>query len=209
MMRRILVIASWFTLLITVNSCKLEPCKNVVCVHGRALEDGNDCICLCDFGWSGAGCTIEDKCKTGSVVCLNGGQCDPQSGSCDCLPGYEGDSCQFLSRDKFLDNGAASHWDARDTCSGLYTYIVTIAEGANERTLTVANIRALGASETIFVSVDGFVFQQNFPTDIGSVRISQLEGTMYQSRDTIDVSYQVEDTNSGNTSNCKGIWIRM
>ena len=35
-----------------------------------------------------------------NVLCLNYGSCD--GGSCVCLPGYEGNRCQTLSRDKFI-----------------------------------------------------------------------------------------------------------
>jgi hypothetical protein len=41
-----------------------------------------------------------DKCKT--VSCYNGGYC--QLGTCYCVDGYEGPTCQQLSRTKFLGN---------------------------------------------------------------------------------------------------------
>lgn len=39
-----------------------------------------------------------DKCK--GVVCNNGGTC--KDGTCDCVPGYEGNKCEIISRDKYL-----------------------------------------------------------------------------------------------------------
>ena len=60
-------------------------------------------------------CT-KDECK--DVVCLNGGTCS--GGTCiGCNAGYEGATCQTVSRDKFVKT-----WNAADDLTGGTTHLV-------------------------------------------------------------------------------------
>ena len=196
----------FYTGILAFASCKLEPCKDYRCVNGLALEDGKNCICLCDLGWDGADCTVEDKCVTNQVVCYNGGYCT-SSGLCSCVSGYEGDSCEILSRAKFLDSGDTSSWHATDTCASLiYQYEIVMKEGADNRTLEIYNIRSLGVSQFITVNVNKMTLDQNTDVLIGAVEIRDLFGTLSTDRSTIRVTYESDE---GLTSDCKGRWIRQ
>lgn len=52
-----------------------------------------------------------------NVVCANGGACD--GGHCVCLVGFEGDRCEILSRDKFVNT-----YNGHDSCGNFngHTY---------------------------------------------------------------------------------------
>lgn len=203
-------------LLVAVSSCELEPCKNYACVNGDPLEDYKDCVCRCRSGWEGADCSIEDKCVTRNVQCISGqGTCNSSTGTCICFTGFEGDSCQIFSRNKFLENGDSSTWRAVDTCKTcdsciptIYSYMpVKMEAGTDNKTLDVYNIRDL--DETIFaiVNVNGSNFSQKASfVDFGSVRISNLKGTLSVDQTTIVVSYV---SSEGSASNCSGRWTRQ
>jgi len=53
-----------------------------------------------------------DECK--DVVCVNSGVCNPDNGNCDCPTGYEGETCEILSRAKFINSAG---WLADETGS--------------------------------------------------------------------------------------------
>ena len=66
----------------------------------------------------------KDACS--GVTCQNGGTCS--GGNCTCTTGYEGTSCETLSRTKFVKS-----WSASDLVSGSSTpisYTANIAAGA-------------------------------------------------------------------------------
>src|SRR5688500_20305201 len=92
-------------LAITFFACTLEPCRNKICNNGDAQEDFDNCVCLCNRGWTGEFCDIEDKCQTRNVVCKNSGTCSPSTGLCTCRPGYEGDTCDIILRNAFVKSG--------------------------------------------------------------------------------------------------------
>ncbi len=197
----------FYTSILAFTSCKLEPCKDYRCVNGLPLEDGKNCICLCDLGWDGADCTLEDKCVTNEVVCYAGrGYCN-NNGLCVCNSGYEGDSCEILSRTKFLDAGDSSSWTATDTCASLiFQYEIDMGAGSDNRTLEIYNIRSLGASQVISVSASKLTFDQRTDVLIGAVEIRDLFGTLSTDLSTLRVTYKSEE---GLTSNCKGTWLRQ
>lgn len=121
--RKILLAVMTIASVMMFNACSEDPCEGVTCnSHGTPTEALGTCSCNCDTGWSGSNCDVEDSCITQNVTCLNGGTCD--NGSCDCVAGYEGDSCQTLSRVKFLGT-----YDVSDSCSssGSATYQITVA----------------------------------------------------------------------------------
>lgn len=84
------------------QGCKIDPCEDVVCNNGIALQDGYDCFCLCDKGWFGDNCDVEDACETQSIECYNGGTC--LNGDCLCDLGFEGDTCEIVIRDYYIGN---------------------------------------------------------------------------------------------------------
>ena len=190
-------------LIATLFSCNLEPCKDVPCFNGTPLEDGNDCFCLCDFGWRGEACTIENKCQTQSVVCLNGGVCNAAEGTCDCPVGFEGDSCEIVLRDRFLDNGQPSLWVANDTClPDTYNYFITIEPASNSSSLNIVNLREINSPNKVPVFVEGYTITQRNNVDLGSIEISGLHGTLNLATDSIRVTYNTPTV-------CTGTWVRQ
>ncbi|KAJ7305715.1 hypothetical protein JRQ81_010081 [Phrynocephalus forsythii] len=78
-------------------SCSILNCGPSNCSqHGICTEEG----CVCDAGWLGTDC--KEVCPEGSYgdvcaqkcLCVNGGRCDPVSGSCTCPDGYQGALCE-------------------------------------------------------------------------------------------------------------------
>ncbi|MEX0811515.1 MAG: calcium-binding EGF-like domain-containing protein [Chitinophagales bacterium] len=92
--------------LLFFSACKEEPCEDVICANGIPLQDGYECICLCDRGWFGDNCDREDPCQTQTINCYNGGTC--VNGNCLCDVGFEGDTCEILVRDYFIGNYSAA-----------------------------------------------------------------------------------------------------
>ena len=52
--------------------------------------------CTCDSGWGGRDCTVDIADNCDSEPCENGGVCSDgiYTFSCDCPPGWTGDSCE-------------------------------------------------------------------------------------------------------------------
>lgn len=77
---------------------------------------------------------VTDNCA--DVVCENGGVCDDTDGSCACPLGYEGATCETMSKTKFLKN-----WNASDLEDGTTTplvYTCLIADGSSITDVIVA-----------------------------------------------------------------------
>ena len=74
-----------------------EPVCDSPCVRGTCVEPDT---CSCDPGFSGPTCS-EVGCKDGNwgpdcvnpCPCLENGRCEPNTGKCICLPGWEGLHC--------------------------------------------------------------------------------------------------------------------
>lgn len=76
-------------------------------------------------------CT-KDECK--DVVCSNGGTC--VTGTCNCPTGYEGTTCQTITRDKFLGT-----YNGNETCTiGSDQYSVTFTTNSDNLKMTFSNI---------------------------------------------------------------------
>lgn len=187
-------------------SCELEPCKGVRCVNGTALEDYKDCICWCNPGWEGADCTIEDKCVTNNVVCMNGGRCD--NGVCRCNESYEGDSCQLLSRDRYLDNGQVTTWTATDTCDTTeFVYEVQFKANTQDTRVEIYNVFEVGSSLFFTANAAKLVLDQRSAAQLGNVEIKDLDGTISSDSTVIKLTYTARE--SGITYPCKGRWLRQ
>ena len=199
-------------LLLLMQSCETKPCEGFACINGNAQPDGKDCFCICDLGWSGDDCTIEDRCITNNITCSGNGSCDHLTTECDCLTGYEGRFCETASRDKFLDNGLPSSWTAIESCNGtVMIYNLTI-ENNFENELTIFNIQNLSVSDDVPVRMTGEI---SFSQEIGfkeigpnGSEIGALRGTLLDSGDTITISYNLFIPAFGNKT-CNGTWIRQ
>lgn len=92
-----------------------------------------------------SGCK-QDPCE--EVECLNG-TCD--SGSCICEPGYEGEDCGTLSRDKFLH----SIWNNNRSCPGDADLLLSKIEAgtSQNREILIYNLNV--APDTVRANVNG------------------------------------------------------
>lgn len=92
----------------------------------------------------------EDPCE--AAVCLNGGTCVDGLGTCECLPGFEGDSCQVSTFDLFLGSFEADYGGCVDTPP---EHRVGIAQLGQESSLTILELGDYACSAgTIEVSAD-------------------------------------------------------
>ena len=86
--------------------CHADYCAELVCAHGRCVQNAEVGACECDPGWTGVLC---DACAEGyhpdngdcladapcdSSPCVHG-SCRVEAGEevCDCEPGYDGALC--------------------------------------------------------------------------------------------------------------------
>lgn len=92
----------FFFSIVLLAACDEDPCENVICANGDAIQDGYECFCLCDRGWFGEKCDQEDPCQTQAINCFNGGTC--VNGNCICPVGFEGDTCEIVVRDFYIGN---------------------------------------------------------------------------------------------------------
>lgn len=74
-------------------------------------EDNSDCgtnkyckegTCVCKTGYTGDDCLTTNKCL--GVVCENDGECDVDTGECDCVGGWSGDQCDYKDCDPSCKN---------------------------------------------------------------------------------------------------------
>lgn len=64
--------------------------------------------CVCDFGYSGGLCELEETCLDHDLTCLNGGNCtDLVTGRCSCPIGFTGGLCQYNISSDFYDDDTA------------------------------------------------------------------------------------------------------
>jgi hypothetical protein len=63
-----------------------KPCEHGTCVGSR---------CLCAPGWAGATCATRAGCET--CGCSDRGECNVETGECECEPGFDGAQCQFVT----------------------------------------------------------------------------------------------------------------
>ncbi|CAL9688240.1 unnamed protein product [Knipowitschia caucasica] len=80
----------------------LRACLSAPCLHGGTCQiaDSGDATCVCAHGYHGDRCQLRaGPCHQLRSPCLNGGQCDDQSGfldtfTCRCLAGFSGRRCE-------------------------------------------------------------------------------------------------------------------
>lgn len=77
----------------------------------------------------------EDPCE--NVVCLNGGTCVDGLGTCECLPGFEGDSCETFTFQLFLGSFEADYGGCVDTPP---EHRVGIEQKDGEEKLLISNL---------------------------------------------------------------------
>lgn len=77
--------------------CAPDLCEDIECGPGNCFKG----ICECPDGFSGVNCNIEECFGVG---CVNG-DCDPQTESCLCYPNYYGDGCNIKCVNGEFANG--------------------------------------------------------------------------------------------------------
>ncbi|MDP5172664.1 MAG: calcium-binding EGF-like domain-containing protein [Bacteroidia bacterium] len=77
----------------------------------------------------------EDLCK--DTVCLNGGTCLDGLGTCECQPGFEGDSCQVFTFERYLGIFEADYGSCVNTPP---EHRVGIAQESGANKLRITNL---------------------------------------------------------------------
>ncbi|MEI8280014.1 MAG: hypothetical protein WCG87_09640 [Bacteroidota bacterium] len=143
----------------------------------------------------------KDACK--NVTCNNGGTCS--GGNCTCVSGYEGTTCDSLTRNKYLTGGTIASWKTgigEDSC---YSpgYMMTIAPGANNDEIIINNFAGYGVSSVVTgVKVSGLTFTKTGTVTVGAVTLSSISGSINSAGTQITFTYHAVDTSSSIT--CSG-----
>ncbi len=130
-----------------------------------------------------------DKCKT--IVCAHNGVCD--RGICTCPSGYEGASCETISRDKFIGNWAVYE---KGSITNAAQYPVSIERVNKITDVIIRNfynyfqnpIKAYVIADTLYIpnqQLEGYVV-------FGQGYISS--NTTYGQYGSMSVRYEVIDT---------------
>lgn len=143
-------------------------------------------------------CTDSDPCQ---VPCLFG---DCQNERCNCLVGYEGDSCHIKTIDRYVGT-----WTALDTCqTNLWGYTAYF----RAKSLTQLGIENFGGFGTSFVAL-GQVAGDTLTILAQTVQGISLSGTgRVTEKDSVARKMAVYFTLSdewGNTDTCRCLWQRQ
>jgi hypothetical protein len=69
-------------------------CNKSTCVNGSC--NGNTCVCTVGTGFTGERCDEDTGNRCLNVACLNGGECQKESGSCACFGNFKGERCEIV-----------------------------------------------------------------------------------------------------------------
>jgi hypothetical protein len=88
-----------------------------------------------------------DACK--DVICSNGGTCT--DGSCTCPSGYEGPSCETLSKTKMIAN-----YNVTASCQTSYVAGITSSSAGDTKVIisNIANLNTVNPGATVIGTVD-------------------------------------------------------
>jgi len=152
---------------------------SVIVVELFSCKGGEDCNVPCYFG-----------------ACSNN--------SCNCNPGYEGDSCTILTTEKFIGS-----WLATDSCViDNFGYTATIAASSTiANTLQITNLGEFGTNFIVEANVSGFTF--TIPTQTVEGITLSGSGVVDTVAKTIVVSYDAKETGTGKTDACSGLWFKQ
>ncbi|HEY9178072.1 MAG TPA: calcium-binding EGF-like domain-containing protein [Flavipsychrobacter sp.] len=140
----------------------------------------------------------KDECK--DVVCQNGGTC--VTGTCNCPTGYEGTSCETLSRAKFIGT-----WTGSDKCNiNTYNVTMTINTSTNEIQALVNNPGGFGNS----ITITGVITNNNelsFTNQSAGGTGRIINGKMTVNGNSLTFTYTVTDALGGSDS-CTGTYAK-
>jgi hypothetical protein len=143
------------------------------------------------FGTTLVSCT-PDPCDPKTIVCLNGGACT--DGTCGCVAGFEGTTCQTLSRDKFI-----GIFSGTESCTiGTDTYAITTTANSDKTKFNIQNLYNQ-SSVIALASANGNAF--TIPNQTVSAGIT-ASGSGVITGNTITVTYTIITVASGLTNTC-------
>jgi len=131
-----------------------------------------------------------DKCK--DVVCAFNGVCN--GGTCTCQPGYEGNNCVTISRDKFIRNWTVNE---KGSVTNQAEYQVSIVASDSIPQVAIVNFNNYFTSTPIIANIKGdsiFIPNQQYNGKVvfgtGYIYSSTADGV----NGDISMSYEVIDT---------------
>jgi EGF-like domain len=136
-------------------------------------------------------CT-SDPCDPKTIVCLNNGSC--LDGACQCPSGFEGKTCETLSRDKFI-----GVFVGNETCTvGTDAYAITTSANSDKTKFNIqnlynqSNILAIaGATGSTFT-----IPSQTAATDVNVTGSGSITGN------SITVTYTIKTISTGISNTC-------
>lgn len=181
-------------LLLFVSSCKIDPCEDTSCNNGTPVQDGYDCFCLCDRGWFGDNCDVEDACQTQSIDCYNGGTC--LNGDCLCDLGFEGDTCEIVIRDYYIGNYTANLSCPPNTQSINFSIIAPDSLVVDPTDIFLVNITNQSYLVEGRIDENGDIVIPN-----QSNQVESINGTVIRNIDGFTISYEL--SSSGGSQFCE------
>jgi len=220
-----------FTIALTVfavvgmQSCDPDPCSTISCSDNGTCFDGS---CLCDAGWTGADCSIEetaDPCD--GVSCNDNGIC--VNGDCLCDTGWTGEDCSTPVVATNVRDAILGTWNVSETCSSdpsftdSYTSDIA-ADAADDARFYVNNLYNFGSQAginpqdaTVVATItgqtgDSFTFTvpgQTFASNaLSNFSIGTTTGSYDADSDRITLSYTLTDNNTSATDDCQQTYTR-
>lgn len=202
--------------LLAVVSCT-DPCDTIYCAPNQGECFDGDCICLVQVDtingqvvktyWGGDSCNI-DLCM--NVPCAFG---DCVFGICECIPGYAGDSCDYLLRTPYIDSFTVDESCSFDTLDigAIYTTFI-VADTTNLEFVQICNFYYDTLSIKISARATEFGLEIDpSPQPItinGATHNFTGASTAYDSLSrTMQFNYSVTDDN-GVISTCSALLIK-
>jgi len=203
--------------LLLVFSCS-DPCDSVYCVPEQGECFDGDCLCQIQYDtlangdtikryWGGDSCNIDLCAKT---PCVNG---DCIWGNCECAPGYDGDSCDYLLRAPYIDSFQVSDiCSSHDTFKTTYTSYI-VADTLSLDFVYICNVYYDSTSTKIRAHVSEFGLEidpspQQITVGANTYTISGTSSPYDSISYNMSFIYSVTD-NNGNVDTCSSLFSKF
>jgi hypothetical protein len=145
----------------------------------------------------------KDACA--DVNCGNGGTC--VSGTCTCSTGYEGTTCQTLSRDKFVKTWNAGEATSGSAGSNTQTYTASISPDPSSTDVTkviIGNISNSFFTNPVHASITAttITIPSQQPDNDGYA----IEGSGTYANSRITWNYSITKASTADVVNVTGTW---